>query len=202
MLERIVRELNGESCLEIEEVQAKKQILSSRTFGYPINTPSEMEQAVSEYTTLAASKLRQQALQTKHLSVFIQTHRFNAADKYYYNSASGDLLLPSNDTRELNALALRLLKTIWRSDYRYNKAGVMLSDFYDAQLYQTQLFDDEVQNTRGRYLMQTIDRLNLQQPGSIRFASQGLSQDTQWTMQRRYLSPAYTTNWKAIPCVR
>ena len=202
VLERTIRELNGESCLELDSIQSKKQIISSRTFGRHITTLREMEQAISEYTVLAATKLRQQNQQAKHVSVFIQTHRFNAADKYYYNSASGDLLLPSNDTRELNALALRLLKTIWRSDYRYNKAGVMLSDFYDAQLYQTQLFDDEVQNTRGRYLMQTIDRLNLQQPGSIRFASQGLSQDTQWTMQRRYLSPAYTTNWKAIPCVR
>ena len=75
----------------------------------------------------------------------------------------------------------------------YYKAGVMLSDFYTAQYYQTQLFDDEVQNIRGRYLMQTIDRLNHQLPGSIRFGSQGLSQDNRtWSMQRRYLSPAYT----------
>ena len=202
VLERIVRELNGESCLEIEEVQAKKQILSSRTFGYPINTPIQMEQAVSEYTTLAASKLRQQALQTKHLSVFIQTNRYQHDRKYYYNSSSSYLQQPTDDTRTLTALALRLLKGIWRTGYSYNKAGIMLSDLYSSQVYQPQLFDDDIQNMRGRYLMQTIDQLNLKQPNSIRFASQGFSKDNHWAMQRRYLSPAYTTRWKDIPKVQ
>ncbi|MDO5666455.1 MAG: translesion error-prone DNA polymerase V subunit UmuC [Alcaligenaceae bacterium] len=202
LLERTVRELNGESCLALEDIQSKKQIISSRTFGRSISKLHEMEQAVSEYTALAATKLRLEAQQAKQLSVFIQTNRFKQDDKYYYNSASGDLLLPSNDTRELNTLALHLLKRIWRDDYYYNKAGVMLSDFYTMQQYQTQLFDDEMHNMRGRYLMQTIDQLNLQQPGSIRFASQGLSQDAQWMMQRRYLSPAYTTRWLDIPRVR
>lgn len=202
VLERTVRELNGEPCLELEDIQAKKQILSSRTFGRNISTLSEMNQAVSEYTTLAASKLRQQGLQSKHLSVFIHTNRYKHDQRYYYNNASSYLQLPTNDTRTLITSALRLLKGIWRNGYSYNKAGVMLSDLYSAQVYQPQLFDDDVQNMRSRYLMQTIDQLNLQQPNSIRFASQGLSKDSQWTMQRRYLSPAYTTRWKEIPRVQ
>lgn len=202
VLERIVRELNGESCLTLEEIQTKKQIISSRTFGRSITSLDEMEQAVSEYLALAAVKLRQDDLQAKQVSVFIQTNRFKHDDKYYYNSAAGDLHWPSSDTRELNALALHLLKRIWRNGYRYNKAGVMLNDFYTSQFYQTELFDDETHNMRGRYLMQTIDELNYQYPSIIRFASQGLRQDTQWAMQRRYLSPAYTSNWQEIPKVR
>lgn len=201
VLERTIRELNAESCLSLEDIQTKKQIISSRTFGRNINHLKEMQQAISEYTALAVAKLRQEKQQARHLSVFIQTNRFKH-DQYYYNSAAGDLLLASDDTREFNTLALHLLKRIWRDGYRYNKAGVMLSDFYTAQHYQIQLFDDDAQNMRGRCLMQTIDRLNLQQPGSIRFASQGFSQNTQWTMQRRYLSPAYTTRWQEIPRVR
>lgn len=202
VLERIVRELNGEPCLALEDIQLKKQILSSRTFGRNITLLSEMEQAVSEYTTLATSKLRQQGLQSKHLSVFIQTNRYKHDERYYYNSASSYLQLPTDDTRPLITIALRLLKGIWRNGYHYNKAGVMLSDLYSAQIYQPQLFDDNVQNMRGRYLMQTIDQLNLRQPDSIRFASQGLRKDSQWTMQQRYLSPAYTTRWKEIPRVQ
>ncbi|NLA52008.1 MAG: translesion error-prone DNA polymerase V subunit UmuC [Alcaligenaceae bacterium] len=202
ILERIVRELNGDPCLELDDVQLKKQILSSRTFGRSITLLSEMEQAVSEYTTLAASKLRQQDLQSRHLSVFIQTNRYKHDERYYYNSASSYLQLPTNDTRTLTASALHLLKGIWRSGYHYNKAGVILNDLYSAQIYQPQLFDDNIQNMRDLYLMQTIDQLNLRQPDSIRFASQGLRKDTQWTMQRRYLSPAYTTRWKEIPRVQ
>lgn len=201
ILERTVRELNGEACLELDDVQAKKQILSSRTFGRNISTLSDMRLAVSEYVALAASKLRQQELQTKHLSVFIQTNRHKHNKQYYYNSASSYLQLPTDDTRKLTASALRLLSGIWRTGYHYNKAGIMFSDLYSSHIYQSQLFDDEVHNMRDRYLMQTIDNLNRRQPDSIRFASQGLSTDNQWTMQRRYLSPAYTTRWKDIPQV-
>ncbi len=202
VLERTVRELNGDPCLELEDVQLKKQILSSRTFHRSIKLLSEMEQAVSEYTALAASKLRQQDLQSKHLSLFIQTNRYKHDERYYYNSASSHLQLPTNDTRTLTASALRLLKEIWRNGYHYSKAGVMLNDLYSAHIYQPQLFDDNIQNMRDLYLMQTIDQLNLRQPDCIRFASQGLRKDNQWTMQRRYLSPAYTTRWKEIPRVQ
>lgn len=201
VLERTIRELNGEPCIDIEELQSKRQIISSRTFGHSINTLTEIGQAISEYTAIAASKLRNQGQQAKQLSVFIHTNRHKHDDKYYYGSTFGSLELPTNDSRELIALALRLLKEIWRSGYNYNKAGVMLSNLYSAQIYQPQLFDDEVQNMRGRYLMQTIDQLNLQQPGCIKFASQGIDKDIRWIMKRRYLSPAYTTRWKDIPRV-
>ena len=203
VLERTVRELNGESCLHLEDMQAKKQIISSRSFGRSITQQAEMQQAGSEETARAGAKRRQEKQQAKQLSVFIQTNRYKQETRYYYNSAVGDLLLASDDSREFITLALRLLQRIWRDGYHYYKAGVMLSDFYTAQYYQTQLFDDEVQNIRGRYLMQTIDRLNHQLPGSIRFGSQGLSQNNRtWSMQRRYLSPAYTTRWQDIPRVR
>lgn len=202
VLERTVRELNGESCLLLDDIQTKKQIISSRSFGKTITQQSEMEQALSEYTAIAVAKLRREKQQAKQLSVFIQTNRYKHDEHYYYNSAAGDLVLASDDSREFIALALRLLKRIWREGYHYNKAGVMLSDFYTAQYDQTQLFDDEVQNMRGRYLMQTIDKLNHQLPGSIRFGSQGSSPQSRWAMQRRYLSPAYTTRWQEIPRVR
>lgn len=58
VLERICRELNGESCISLEEAPpAKQQIICSRSFGERITTYEAMRQAVCQYAELAAEKL-------------------------------------------------------------------------------------------------------------------------------------------------
>ncbi len=63
------------------------------------------------------------------MTVFIRTSPFGDNEQQYCNSASGELLLPSCDTRDFIELANHLLKRIWKDGFRYAKAGVMLSDF-------------------------------------------------------------------------
>lgn len=201
VLSRTIRELNGEPCLELEDLSNKKQIISSRTFGRPVTELHEMQEAISEYTAIATAKLRQQQQRAKLIGLFIQSNRYNHDSPFYYNHHQQPLLTASDDTRLLSRIALQLLKSIWRPGYRYNKAGVMLCDFYDTKVYQGLLFDDEVQSQRGSQLMQAIDHLNEQHANSIRFASQGIEEANSWRMRRRYLSPAYTTRWQDIPSV-
>src|SRR5690554_2212754 len=132
VLERTVQELNGIACLELEQVPAKKkQIISSRSFGEVVTDLASMRQAVAQHASRAAEKLRAEDQQAKVLTVFIQTNRFKTDQPSYSNSATGQLPDPSNDSRALNRLALQLLQSIWKDGYRYNKAGVMLADFYD-----------------------------------------------------------------------
>ncbi|MBS0907719.1 translesion error-prone DNA polymerase V subunit UmuC, partial [Pantoea dispersa] len=59
VLERTVRELNGESCIPLEEfAPAKQQIVCSRSFGERITTKVAMQEALCQYATRAAEKLR------------------------------------------------------------------------------------------------------------------------------------------------
>src|SRR5690554_1200098 len=110
VLERTVRELNGEPCLELEEVPAtKQQIMCSRSFGSRITTLEQMSEAIAQYTARAAEKLRQENQQAKVLTVFVQTSQFKESERAYSNSVTGELVTPSSDTRELNALAMQLL---------------------------------------------------------------------------------------------
>ena len=60
--ERIHYELNGLSCIGIEEVKNKKSIISSKSFGKKVSRVQELEEAVSNYTARACEKLRQQKL--------------------------------------------------------------------------------------------------------------------------------------------
>lgn len=61
VMERTVRELRGISCLRLEEITpAKQQIISSRSFGAPVRSMGELQEAVLLYLSRAAEKLRHQ----------------------------------------------------------------------------------------------------------------------------------------------
>lgn len=201
ILERTVRELNGESCIELEEIPpTKKQIVCSRSFGAKVTQFELLREAVFEYATRATEKLRKEQQQAKVMTVFIRTSPFKDNEPQYSNSASGELLIPSCDTRDFIELASHLLKRIWKDGFRYAKAGVMLSDFYDPGMFQPGLFDDVSTRSNSQQLMSVLDTINQSGAGKVFFAGQGLKKD--WSMKREHLSPAYTTRWDQLPRVK
>lgn len=201
VLERTVRELNGESCIELEEIPpTKKQIVCSRSFGVKVTQFELLREAVCEYATRATEKLRKEQQQAKVMTVFIQTRPFKDKEPQYSNSASGELLIPSCDTRDFIELANHLLKRIWKDGFRYAKAGVMLSDFYDPGMFQPGLFDDVSTRSNSQQLMSVLDTINQSGAGKVFFAGQGTKKD--WSMKREHLSPAYTTRWDQLPRVK
>lgn len=202
VVERTVRELNGESCIALEEMApTKKQIVSSRAFGERITDKQQMREAISEYISRACKKLRQEQQTAKHLTVFLRTSPFSDKDAPYSASKSIELDTPTSDTRIFLNHAMKLLDGLWLNGYRYAKAGVMLADFYDPGVYQPSLFDEPiVQKDTDQKLMQLIDTLNAKQGKTLWFASQGTKQE--WSMKRELLSPAYTTNWQDLPLAK
>ncbi|GHX24059.1 Error-prone, lesion bypass DNA polymerase V [Vibrio cholerae] len=201
VLERTVRELNGESCIELEEIPpTKKQIVCSRSFGAKVTQFELLREAVCEYATRATEKLRKEQQQAKVLTVFIRTSPFKDNEPQYSNSASGELLIPSCDTRDFIELASHLIKRIWKDGFRYAKAGVMLSDFYDSGMFQPGLFDDVSTRSNSQQLMSVLDTINQSGAGKVFFAGQGTKKD--WSMKREHLSPAYTTRWDQLPRVK
>ena len=201
VLERTVRELNGESCIELEEIPpTKKQIVCSRSFGVKVTQFELLREAVCEYATRATEKLRKEQQQAKVMTVFIRTSPFKDNEPQYSNSTSGELLIPSCDTRDFIELANHLLKRIWKDGFRYAKAGVMLSDFYDPGMFQPGLFDDVSTRSNSQQLMSVLDTINQSGAGKVFFAGQGTKKD--WSMKREHLSPAYTTRWDQLPRVK
>ncbi len=200
VLERTVRELNGESCLTLDDITpTKQQILCSRSFGQRVTNDTDMQQAISSYVARAAEKLRQEQQQCQLISLYIRTGLFNTHEPRYSNSASLRLDYPTDDTRILLQASTRLLQGIWKDGYRYAKAGITLSDFYDRGVQQPDLFAEDRSNPNSTQLMQLVDRINHNQKGRVFFASQGTGKA--WAMNRNHLSPSYTTNWKQLPVV-
>lgn len=201
VLERIVRELRGEQCLELEEFSpTKQQIICSRSFGNRITQYSDMHQAICAYAERASEKLRSEHQFCRFVSVFLRTSPHADNEIYYGNQASMKLLTPSNDTRDIINSATNSLKRIWIDGHRYMKAGVMLADFFSNGVAQLNLFDDNAPRKNSAALMEAIDNFNNSGKGKIWFAGQGIEKT--WAMKREMLSPAYTTRYSDLPVAK
>lgn len=202
VLERTVRELRGEPCLGLEEfAPVKQEIVCSRSFGGRITEYHEMRQAICSYASRAAEKLRGEHQYCRFISAFVKTSPFALNEPYYGNSASVKLLTPTQDSRDIITAATKCLDAIWRDGHRYQKAGVMLGDFYSQGVAQLNLFDDNAPRQNSEKLMEVLDHLNAKDGrGTLYFAGQGIQ--TAWQMQREMLSPRYTTRYSDLLQVR
>lgn len=198
VLERTVRELRGEPCLELEEfAPVKQEIVCSRSFGERITDYDAMRQAICSYASRAAEKLRGEHQYCRFISTFVKTSPFALNEPYYGNSASVKLLTPTQDSRDIIAAATRSLDAIWKDGHRYQKAGVMLGDFFSQGIAQLNLFDDNAPRRGSEKLMEVLDHLNAKEgKGALYFAGQGIQQ--QWAMKREMLSPRYTTRYEDL----
>ncbi|WP_346803767.1 Y-family DNA polymerase [Klebsiella pneumoniae] len=202
VLERTVRELRGEPCLGLEEfAPVKQEIVCSRSFGGRITEYHEMRQAICTYASRAAEKFRGEHQYCRFISAFVKTSPFALNEPYYGNSASVKLLTPTQDSRDIIAAATRCLDAIWKDGHRYQKAGVMLGDFYSQGVSQLNLFDDNAPRQNSEKLMEVLDHLNAKNGrGALYFAGQGIQ--TAWQMKREMLSPRYTTRYSDLLRVR
>lgn len=198
VLERTVRELCGESCLGFDEfAPTKQEIICSRSFGERLTEYEHMRQALCSYAVRAAEKLRSEHQFCRHISAFVKTSPFNVNEPYYGNQAMVKLLTPTQDSRDIIAAALCCLDAIWRNGYHYQKAGVMLGDFFSQGIAQLNLFDENPPRANSEALMQAIDGINKNKgKGTLYFAGQGIEQP--WQMKRAMLSPRYTTRFSDL----
>ncbi len=126
--QRIVFELRGEPCIDLECVTPdKKNICCSRSFGDDVHTFAELQEAVSTFASQAAVKLRRQDLAAGMVTVFVGTniHAPNHVHQYH-NSWGVALPVEAYDTSEIARAATCCLHRIYRKQHAYKKAGVLL----------------------------------------------------------------------------
>lgn len=201
LINRIIRELNGEPCISLDEnPPSRQQLICSRSFGEKIEDYDSLRETLCEFAARASEKLRTGQQVARLVQVFIRTSPFDPSERCYSNSASGILPIASHDTRDIVRMATQLFDQIWQSGYRYAKAGVMLGDLSPANDHQPGLFDAEHSSPHSKELMQAMDRINHSGRGQVWLGSQRPDKD--WFMTRSHLSPAYTTRWQCLPLVK
>jgi DNA polymerase V len=198
--ERILRELKGQSCIDLETIQPKKNIISSKSFGKSITKKEPIEEALSNYAARACEKLRKQNSRAQAVHVFVQTNGFRETDRQYNNAITHTLTTPTSDTRIIIEAAKFCLSKIYQHGYRYKKTGIMLLYLIPASLEQKQLFVD-FDHRPGDHLMEIVDRVNKEQGSdTLFFGAQGVTRE--WQMRCGSRSPRYTTQWNELLMVR
>jgi len=201
---RTVMELNGISCISLENAPAcPKSIMTSRSFGHSVTDIEDLREAVITFVSIAAAKLRKQAVEAAALNLFISTGPFDEQSQYS-NNQTMTLHQPTSSTPELISAALLGLKSLYRPGYRYRKAGVMLTGIvqqgYSRQL---DLFSSAQQEVKeDKELMTALDRINSKWGRSTIQYGMTTAEEKPWLMQQTRKSPAYTTNWQELPMVK
>ncbi len=199
VMEKTQRELQGVSCMHLEEVTpAKQQIISSRSFGQPVTQLDVLQDAVSAFVATACVKLRAQQSHARLVQVFLQTNRFRQDQPQYMPSLIVPLPQPTNDSLVINRWASHLVTRMYKPHYGYKKAGVVLSDISPVtQLQHDWLAPAVAPSSR---LMAAMDGLNRRfGRGTVKISTQGTH--AQWQMKQERKSPSYTTDWHALPGV-
>ncbi|MEL0028604.1 MAG: Y-family DNA polymerase, partial [Perlucidibaca sp.] len=199
--ERVVRELNGESCLSLEILhEPRRQLMSTRSFGQLAWTPEVLHAAVAHHAGRVAERLRAQRGRAQYVQVMIRTNPNRGQDRQHRDSEQVALPGPSADTGVLVAAAVEGLRRLYRPGHGYQKVGVMLGGLCAEQDSQPDLFRLPADPRRQR-LMAVMDRINGEQGrDTLHTASVGLSQ--RWHMRSEMRSPRYTTCLAELPVVR
>ena len=202
---RTWKELNGESCISIEELPQKKSICTSRSFsGEGISDKDVVEEAVANFAVRCAEKLRHQGSVCQGITVFAWTSRFNENVPEYTIHDSLTLPIATNAQEEIVGAALSILRAKYpkpmadsrpdRPDmsFYFKKAGVILWQISPDHPRQQDLFDP-IDRSKQKALMEAIDAINRKNGhGTIRQAVQG--NGCRFDLKREYMSKRFTTD--------
>ncbi|MDO8778526.1 MAG: Y-family DNA polymerase [Burkholderiaceae bacterium] len=204
VLERTVRELQGEACISLDDAPSpKKQIACTRSFGHPVTEVAPLIEAVSEFTSRAAAKLRCQSSLASQILVFAHTSPFRPGP-HFSKSIVIPLRRPTADTRHLVQAVVMGVTQIYKPGFKIAKAGVMLLDLMPDIVSQGE-FDFDAPETRDRSkLMVAMDAINDRfGRGAIHVGSAvGAGASRDWSMRQERLTPQYTTKFSDILTAR
>ncbi|GFM37870.1 Y-family DNA polymerase [Desulfovibrio psychrotolerans] len=216
---RTVLELRGISCVEPEDVQPRRSILSSRSFGTPVKLRAHAHEALTAHITRAAEKLRREGLVAHTAGVMIRAYDSLAAiartadedaggeDRPYADFATRHLVRATDYTPHLLQAGRELLDAVFREGLRYKKVGVLLTGLEGRHAGQHSLLDcmtgESARDKTRDALMRTADSINARHGrGTLRYAAEGADEKAPWHMRQRFRSPGYTTAWKELARVR
>lgn len=197
-----VQELNGISCIDRVEREAKDVITSSRQFSVRIYDLETLRCAVAQYAELAVERLRLQNCECGAVAVHISTCNYynTNSSEQYSNGICVALARMTSYTPDIVQAAYKGLEHIFRIGYGYKNAMITLLQILPAA-YQGHLWIDPVEDIKKRDFMKCIDTLSQEFGRSIVSLAKG-KEITGWEMKRDLLSPCWTTKIKDSPKVK
>lgn len=188
---RIQKELLGESCLALELLRpAKKQIVSSRSFGHSLVSFDEVNQALTCLARKAVNKLVVDHLGCLSMSVFIRTNPFSKKQAYVNFSKSIKFVNPLYSDRALLPVVSQLLRQIYQTQHQFYKGGIVLTRLVPRGA-QYDLFGRVDKGTL------TLDKASHKSLLSHVISANEIG-NNRWLSNAEHRSPRYTTQWQEL----
>ena len=201
--ERLIYELRGISCINLETVPAaQKGCAVTRMFSSRVESLPVLEQAIAAHATRLGEKLRRQALGTDHVSIFYHTSEHDRGEPQRSVATTVSLPEATNDSLVLAKAATWGARRLWRDGYRYSKAGVMTFDLVKLAFSQRALFDG-FDRERSTALMGAMDACNHRfGRGTVVPAAANVERRRSWSTKFNMRTPRYTTRLDELPRVK
>ena len=196
---KIYKELYGSSCIPIEAIPpARKQIVSSRSFGCDLKDFDELNQALTNLTRKAVNKLNNHQLATTTITVFIYTNPHKKDKPCVHLSKTVGMTTAIQDQSQIIPLVAQILRLIYKPGYSFYKGGLVLGNL--TKNYQQQDLFSITQNsqiqTMARQKSNTIRSVNKRFNESIKYASE--LGNNRWLPRADFKSNRYTTSWTEL----
>ena len=208
VVERTWHELNGEDCIPNEELAKKKSICISRSFNGMITDLDGLRTHVSNFAARCSEKLRQQGTVASIVGVFLHTNAFREDLPQYWNFQEMRLITPTNSSIAIVKAANNVLRKVYRQDYHYKKAGVIVMGIAPNAPIQQDFFDITAEQIEKlRRLDAVVDHLNKVNGtefivlGSQQYTSKGCEGKAYSfanAIKHEFRSKNPTTRWKDI----
>jgi DNA polymerase V len=192
---QIQDELRGISCLAVEEAEDKKNTGNSRSFGTSVYTKRELQEALADFCTNSAAKLRAQDSVCFSLTAYIHTNPFKEGTPQYYGSGTRNFISGTSDTLRIIKGSHEILDEIYRPGLEYKKGGVLLNHIIPRNQNQMDLFDEHADDNEK--LSQVVDLIN-KRYGAKAIQSAACGSNQSWRTIANFCSPKYTTSWQEI----
>lgn len=194
-LARTWKELQGDSCIDIEELPHSKSICTSRSFPEKgISKLPLLEEAVANFAASCSRKLKQQRTACYGMTIFAYTSRFPTSGHPYQLSQTCSFSVATSDRQEIVSRAVEVLRQHWPDDITpfIKKAGVIAWGIIPDTAIQAQLFDP-IDRGKQMALSKAIEEINRKNGHNmVRIAVQGY--DKRWHLKCERISKQYTTD--------
>lgn len=202
VLERTHREINGVSCIPLEEIAPERQqIVRTRSFAQTCADVDSLRAAVSVHMADAVRTLRLQKSAAATVGVLFHSDPFRANGPHHAVFELECLPHACADVLTLTQKAVELVDRYYKSGTEYKKAGVVLTDLVPASdsLVRETLFDGEeiAALQRREHVQGVLDAMTRKFGKGVLNVASAKASD-RWCMRRDLLSPCCTTRWEEI----
>ncbi|HCM32279.1 MAG TPA: DNA polymerase V subunit UmuC [Acinetobacter radioresistens] len=192
VMQRTVMELQGVSCIELEQAApTKKQIISSRSFGARVTDIESLSEAMSDYLQNAVKRLREDESLCGCVIAFAQSNPFDKNKPFYNKSISIGFAEPTDCAAVMNRAVMKRMNEIFQEGIEFKKCGVILTAIEPKSTYIYDLLSDSTQIEKNERLQEAFEKVK------VRFGDKKLAigpckmHGRTWAMSRQNLTQNY-----------